>query len=226
VIPAHDYTVGEVRRPDERTTEVSLDPVREPIAFRPGQFIVLSFGGTGGWQRHPFSVASGPSERRLEVSIRAVGDYTQDLHDKLRPGTPAKVVGPFGGFDYRRGGREQIWIAGGIGITPFMSWIRSIDDSFDRSVDLYYSVRKQAEALYLDEIEVAAKRHTTLRTRVIDTEHEGVLTAARAVNGHARGANVWIYMCGPPSMMTALAQGFRALGVPSSQVRWEQFEIR
>jgi predicted ferric reductase len=144
VVPAHNYTVSEVRRPNDSTTEVSLEPVRDPLVFVPGQFVVLSFGGTNGWQRHPFSVASAPSERRLDVSIKAVGDYTRDLQDTLRPGTPAKAVGPFGGFDYRRGGDNQIWIAGGIGITPFISWIRSLDGSFDRMVDFYYSIRRQA----------------------------------------------------------------------------------
>jgi predicted ferric reductase len=226
VVPAHDYTVSDVRRPNETTTEVSLEPVRDPLVFVPGQFVVLSFGGAGGWQRHPFSVTSAPSERRLDVSIKAVGDYTHDLHDKVQPGTPAKAVGPFGGFDYRHGGGDQIWIAGGIGITPFMSWIRSLDGSFDRSVDFYYSVRRQADALYLDEIEAAARQHPTLRTKVVDTERDGLLTAEKVANAHPRGTDVWVYMCGPPSMMTALATGFRVLGIPTSRVRWEQFDIR
>jgi len=226
VIPVHDYTVSDVRRPNATTTEISLEPVRDALAFVPGQFVVLSFGGAGGWQRHPFSVTSAPSERRLQVSIKAVGDYTRDLHDELRPGTPAKVVGPFGGFDYRRGGRNQIWIAGGIGITPFMSWIRSLDGSFDRSVDFYYSVRRREDALDLDEIDAAMRCHPTIRAKVVETDREGLLTAQKTANGHARRTDVWVYMCGPPPMMTALAHGFRALGIPASRVRWEQFGIR
>ena len=226
VIPVHDYTVSEVQRPNDTTIGVSLEPVREPLAFVPGQFVVLSFGGASGWQRHPFSVATAPSERRLGVSIKAVGDYTRDLHDKLRPGTPAKAVGPFGGFDYRHGGHDQIWIAGGIGITPFLSWIRSLDGTFDRNVDFYYSVRRQADALYLAEIEAAARHHPTLRARVVETERDGLLTAEKAAKGHPRGTDVWIYMCGPPPMMTALSEGFRGLGIPASRVRWEQFDIR
>jgi predicted ferric reductase len=224
-MPTHNYTVSDVRRPNETTTEVSLEPVRDPLAFVPGQFVVLSFGGTGGWQRHPFLVTSAPSERRLGVSIKAVGDYTRDLHDTLRPGTPAKVVGPFGGFDYRRGGRDQIWIAGGIGITPFLSWIRSLDGSFDRGVELYYSVRRRADALHLDEIHAAVRQHPTLHAKVVETDGEGLLTAEKVANGHLLG-DVWVYMCGPPPMMAALAEGFRALGIPASRVRWEQFDIR
>jgi predicted ferric reductase len=226
VVPAHDYTVSDVRRPNDTTTEVSLEPARDPLVFVPGQFVILSFGGTSAWQRHPFSVASAPSERRLDVSIKAVGDYTRDLYDKLRPGTPAKAVGPFGGFDYSRGGRDQIWIAGGIGITPFMSWIRSSDGSFDRNVDFYYSIRRHADALYLDEIDAALRQHPTLHVTVVETERQGPLTAEKVANGHPRGTDVWVYMCGPPPMMTALAKGLRALGIPANRVRWEQFDIR
>jgi predicted ferric reductase len=224
-VPTHDYTVSDIQRPNDTTTDISLEPVREPLAFVPGQFVVLSFGGPSGWQRHPFSVTSAPSERRLGVSIKATGDYTRDLHDTLRPGTPAKAVGPFGGFDYRQGGHEQIWIAGGVGITPFMSWIRSLDALFDRSVAFYYSVRQAADALYLKEIEAAARQHPSLRVNVVETDLDGLLTAEKASKGHP-GTDVWVYMCGPPPMMTALSRGFRELGFPASRVRWEQFDVR
>jgi predicted ferric reductase len=136
------------------------------------------------------------------------------------------VVGPFGTFDYRRGGSDQIWIAGGIGITPFVSWIRSLDDSFDRRVDFYYSVRRQADAVYFDEIEAAAGRHPTLHPHLVETDRDGLLTAERTVSGHPAGTDLWIYMCGPPAMMTALGNGFRALGIPAARVRWENFDIR
>jgi predicted ferric reductase len=101
VIPIHDYLVAEVRRPIDTVVEVSLEPVRAQLRFDPGQFVFLAFGGVGAWQRHPFSVASAPSQRMLDVSVKAVGDYTRDLRMKLKAGTPAKVAGPFGGFDFR-----------------------------------------------------------------------------------------------------------------------------
>jgi predicted ferric reductase len=226
VIPIYDYTVAEVRRPNDTTVEVSLDPEGNPLRFRPGQFVALAFGGVGGWERHPFSVASGPSVRRLEVSIKAAGDYTRDLRDKLQPGTPAKAAGPFGGFDYTHSGDDQIWIAGGIEITPFMSWIRSLDGSFDRKVDFYYSIAHESDALYLDEIQAGAATHSTLHVHIVDAERDGFLTAQKAANGRPRGADVWVFMCGPPPMMKALAKGFRSLEIPPSRVRWEQFDTR
>ena len=71
-----------------------------------------------------------------------------------------------------------------------------------------------------------AANHPTLRARVIDTEHDGFLTAETARAGRPRGADVWVYMCGPLAMTTALSDGFRGLGIPASRVRFEQFDIR
>jgi predicted ferric reductase len=226
VVPVHDYTVADVQRPNETTVDVFLRPVGRPLSFEPGQFVFLAFGGVDGWQRHPFSVASAPTEERLEVSVRAVGDYTRDLRDKLKPGTPAKAAGPFGGFDYRVGGKRQIWIAGGIGVTPFMSWIRALDESFDRDVGFFYSVANDSDALYLDEISIAAAAHPTMRPHLIASSRDGYLTAEQAAFDSTSEADVWVYMCGPPAMMTALAKGFRKLGIPAGQIRWEQFNVR
>jgi predicted ferric reductase len=226
VVPIYDYVVAEVQRPNDITIDVFLEPDGKALAFEPGQFIFLAFGGTNGWERHPFTVASAPSQGRLEVSIRALGDYTRDLRENLQPGTPAKVAGPFGAFDFRRGGQQQIWIAGGAGITPFISWIRALPDDFDREVAFYYSVNHAAEALYLDEITAADAAHPTLRTHLVDSSVDGYLTADLAVTDVADPAASSVFMCGPPSMMTAMSDGFQHLGIPRSQIRWEQFSVR
>jgi predicted ferric reductase len=134
-VPIYDYTVGATRRLNEHTIQVALDPAHAPLEFTPGQFVFIGFGGFDGWQRHPFSISSAASDRRLELTAKVSGDYTDRLVDRLRPGVPAKIAGPFGGFTFETGGPEQIWIAGGIGVTPFISWLRSVDDDFDRNVD-------------------------------------------------------------------------------------------
>ena len=138
-----------------------------------------------------------------------------------------RLAGPFGGFDYRQGGDEQIWIAGGIGITPFLEL-----DPFarrrrsTRSVDFYYAVRHEGDALYADEIAAASARHPSLRTHIVSSERDGLLTADAILSGRGAGTPPWIYMCGPPPMMRTLDKGFRRLGVPGGRIRWEQFEAR
>ncbi len=107
-----------------------------------------------------------------------------------------------------------------------MSWIRALDESFDRDVAFFYSVARESDALYLDEISIAAAAHPTIRTRVVDSSRDGYLTAEQAAFGITSEADIWVYMCGPPAMMTALSRGFRELGNPADQIRWEQFNVR
>jgi predicted ferric reductase len=226
VVRAHDYTVKAVRRLGASTAEIDLDPAGERLAFRPGQFVMVTFAGVAAGQRHPFSISSGAADRELDVTVKASGDYTEQLVESLHRGDAARVAGPFGGFDYRDGGRRQIWIAGGIGVTPFVSWIRSLDGGFDRDVDFYYSVREPADAVYRDEIELAAQQHPSLRVHVVLSDAEGPLTAEAVLQGIAPDADPWVYMCGPPPMTKGLARGLRRAGVPRTHVRFEDFGSR
>ena len=225
-IPIYDYTVADVRRLNEATLDVALAPTHERLSFTPGQFVFLALGGPGGWERHPFSVSSSPDQPELELTIKASGDYTAELFDKLAPGVPAKLAGPFGGFDYRHGGDRQVWIAGGIGITPFISWIRSLDGEFDREVDFYYSVAHAGDAVYVDEIKAAADRHRSLHFSLVCADTDGLLSADKVISAVPAGAKPSVYMCGPPPMMRAFSHDLRRLGVSAGQVRWEQFGAR
>ena len=100
-------------------------PAGRPMAFLPGQFVFVDFHQDGiSAETHPFSIASTPGQTTLEVVVRSLGDYTSRLMG-LKPGAMARVEGPFGRFTYHRHrNRDQIWIAGGIGITPFMSMVQ------------------------------------------------------------------------------------------------------
>ena len=90
-----------------------------------------------------------------------------------------------------------------IGVTPFMSWIRSLDGGFDPEVDFYYSVRAPAEAVHRDEIEAATKANPLLRGHYVYSNADGTLTADEVLRHVAPDARPSIYMCGPPAMMQA-----------------------
>lgn len=222
-VPIYDNSVAGVRRLNETMLAVDLKPAREALSFSPGQFVFLAVGGPGGWERHPFSVSSSPDDPRVEFTIKAAGDYTRDLYDKLKPGIPAKRAGPFGGFGYRPGGHQQIWIAGGIGITRFISWLRSLGADFDRDVDFYYAVARERNAAYLDAIQNAAEQHPSLRVHMVCADTDDRLTADEVMHGVPPGTRPWVYMCGPPPMMKALSHGLHKRGLPDSRIRWEQF---
>ena len=135
----------------------------------------------------------------------------------------------FGMFDYRSGGHQQVWIAGGIGITPFRSWIRAfpIEQPLEFDIDFYYTVRTEDEALFLDEISTAAAHYPTFRPHVIYSKLEGSLTTEH-IAASSRGplSESEVYLCGPARMVQNFQQAFRTRGVPSSRIHYEYFNFR
>ena len=226
----YDYTVKAINRLDPRALEVVLAPTARPLQFVAGQFVFVHFGGSAEWERHPFSVSSAPQERDLRLSIEALGDYTQHLSDTLQPGAPAIVSIAFGLFDYRQGTLEQVWIAGGIGITPFRSWIRAFptEQQMEFDIDLYYTVRTEDEALFLDEIRAAATQHPSFRPHIIYSQRDGSLTMEHIVETSGGGTIVAkdVYMCGPRGMVESFQHSLHKLGVPPMHIHFEQFTFR
>jgi predicted ferric reductase len=226
LLPAFAHTVAQVERPDDRLLLVTLQPRGEPLQVAPGQYVYIHFG-TEGWRPHPFTVAGTDDAGRLQLAIQASGNETAALFEKLSAGAPARVLGPHGRFDYRSGGRRQVWIAAGVGITPFHSWTQSLDSSGDREVDFFYTFPEAERALFLENISTAAQRHPSLHLHLVVTGRDGRLTpeqVAEALPG--RHDDVWVYMCGPLAMMRSFEKRLQQLGFPKRHIIWERFEVR
>jgi predicted ferric reductase len=176
---------------------------------------------------HPFTISSAPSEDVIRLTIKASGDFTRSLYRDLKIGTDAIIDGAYGMFDYKSGIQNQIWIAGGIGLTPFLAFIRDMDGQLNYNVDFYYTVRHPEEALFLDEIEAAAKLYPDLKVHVHFSVIAGSLTVEEILK-HANGdlRNHDIYLCGPRPMVLAFTDRFKKLSVPSNQMHYEQFNFR
>ena len=223
------YTVVAVKHPNASTTEVTLRARRIPIKRqRAGQFLFVRFPGDQALnESHPFTISSAPGEDILRLTIKASGDFTRALFSKLLAGADAIVEGAYGMFNYKTGGQRQIWIAGGIGLTPFLSFIRDMDGNLDRDVDFYFTVRHPEEALFVDEIEAAAKKNPRLKPHIRFSATQGSLTVEDIV-GNAGGdvTRHHVYMCGPLPMVQAFESKFLALGLPKTGIHYEEFNFR
>jgi predicted ferric reductase len=224
------YTVETVKHPNQSTTEVTLRAKQGPMQKqRAGQFLFVRFPGDKALnESHPFTISSAPQEDVLRLTIKASGDFTRELFARLKPGTDAIVEGAHGLFDYKTGGPKQIWIAGGIGLTPFLSFVRDMDGgTLEHDVDFYYTVRHPEEALFVNEIEAAAQKNPRLKAHVRFSSKDGSLTIEDILKN--AGGNVsdhHIYLCGPLPMVQAFEGKFRALGVPAGNIHFEEFNFR
>jgi predicted ferric reductase len=225
-LPLHDYQVTAVTPVGTGLTEIALVPLGKPLSYRPGQFAMLFLETGAGWRRHPFTISSAPGDGRLRFTIKALGDDTTRMQTLVRPGMPAVVGGPHGRFDRGRGTDRQIWIAGGIGITPFLSWLRALDEHAPPGqVDLFYSA--QGDAPFAGEIASIVHDHPGFRLHLHDTATSGYLTADQVLSfadGDPRELSV--FLCGPAPMVDGFVRRFRQAGVRSRNLHREHFDWR
>ena len=221
----HRYRVDRVRRLDDDAVEIVMTSVGRPLAFQAGQFAYATFDQPGiPRESHPFTIASAPGDGSLRLAVKRFGDFTGSMM-KLRPGSHAHLEGPFGCFYLRSdAAHPQTWIAGGIGITPFLSWARSLDRSMP--ADLYYCTPGPEQAHFLDELYDIADRYPTFRVIPLRKRSLGHLTVSdiEAVNPNLSQGHVFI--CGPPVMIDNLTTGLAARGVPPHRVHSESFDFR
>jgi predicted ferric reductase len=223
------YKVEAVKHPNNSSTEVTLRAKKQAMPkHRSGQFLFVRFPRDKDLnESHPFTISSAPSEDDLRLTIKASGDFTRELFAQLKAGTDAILEGPYGMFNYKTGGPRQIWIAGGIGLTPFLSFLRDMDGSLAHDVDLYYTVRHPEEAIFLEEIKAADQKNPRLKVHIRYSAKDGSLKIEDIVKnagGDVRSHHV--YMCGPLPMTMAFEKKFLELGVPRDNLHYEEFNFR
>jgi predicted ferric reductase len=219
----HVYRVGTPVHVAADVLEIELKPAARPIAHRSGQFAFVRFADGPSAEQHPFTLSAAPvRDHALRLSIRASGDFTRNLQTHLSSGSSVRVEGPYGGFDYRTGKSHQLWIAGGIGITPFLAFLGDFEDG--REVSLVWSVRTRSEAPYLAEIERAVAEQTDIRFKLHVSSEQGRLSIPTL--GLERPERLSAYLCGPVPMRKSLAEQLQRTGVPRREIHYEEFSLR
>ncbi len=222
----HRYVVAAVNALDDTVVEIRLEPVGRGIAFMPGQFIFVSFRSAAvSREPHPYSIASAPGNGTLAVVVKALGDHTAALKG-LTPGARADIEGPYGTFSYLNVPNvRQIWIAGGIGVTPLLSMARNLDGSTGE-IDFFYCTEGPEHAHFIDELYAKADRYPQFRVVPIRSRSLGRISAQDII-GVSRPIehDAAILICGPPAMNANLATQFIERGIPRSQVYFEDFSF-
>ena len=220
----HPYRVDEVRRLDEDAVEIVMAPVARPMAFQAGQFLYATFHQDGiPRESHPFTIASAPGSA-LRIVVKRFGDFTS-LVMNLRPGARAQLEGPFGSFCLSDDPvHTQTWIAGGVGITPFLSWARSLDHSIP--IDLYYCTPGAEQAHFLDVLYEIADRYPRFRVIPIRKSSLGRLSIEDIAAVNPNLSNGQVFVCGPQVMIDNMRTGFTARGTPPDRIHSENFDFR
>lgn len=230
------YRVAEVREERGDTLTLALEPVgHSGLRFAPGQFAWLKLGATPYTiEEHPFSFSSSAeAEGRLEFGIKALGDFTRDLR-RVPEGTEAYLDGPHGAFSTDRvPAAGYVLIAGGIGVTPMLSILRTMADREDvRPVLLVYADKTWEGMAYREEIDALAASINLTVVHVLEEPHdgwrgeEGFVTPellARVLPNERITRE--FFVCGPPIMMDVVQEALLELDVPLERIHNERFDL-
>lgn len=214
-----DGTIASIQYyPGVRTVETEIEVPRGWPGHKPGQFAFATSDRSEG--AHPYTIASGWDENapRITFITKELGDHTNRLREKLRIGQTVRVEGPYGCFTFDDDRPRQIWIGGGIGITPFVARMKHIAmhraeghaDEPRQAIDLFHSTTDyDEEALGKLEADAAA---AGVRLHVLVDDRDGYLTGdrIRAEVPDWREAGIWF--CGPAGFGEAIRKDFAAQG--------------
>ncbi|OGZ84773.1 MAG: hypothetical protein A2401_03805 [Candidatus Staskawiczbacteria bacterium RIFOXYC1_FULL_38_18] len=220
------YVVEGVDALPDKIFEVKLVPLGQEMKFVPGQFVFVKFYSNAlTREAHPFSMSSA-NGNQLKFGIKESGDYTSNI-GKLKVGDKAEIEGPFGAFSFRNhSNRKQAWIAGGVGVTPFMSMLRSLngeDSGF--MIDFYYCVKDEAGFAFRAEIEEIVKKNKNLRVIFWTTDTMGFINSKVIKNKTPDINNRDVLICGSDIMMSELKKQFLKQGINKNQIHTEEFKL-
>lgn len=229
------YVIEAVRKERGDTMTLALRADRHKgLCFQPGQFAWLSEVTPLQITGHPFSFASSAqrTDGRIEFTIRNLGDFTATIGG-LRIGRRVWIDGPYGTFTMQGADDLPILIAGGIGITPMMSMLRTLADRGDRRpVTLLYANRDWDGVTFREELEALKGRLDLTLVHVLShppkdwTGERGRFSIATLVRNVPEPFDAHEYfICGPAPMMDTAERSLKALGVPIAQYHSERYDF-
>ena len=215
---------GLVHHRDNRVLGVDILLKDRWPGHQAGQFAFVTFDPTEG--PHPFTISSAwHGDGKLRFHIKGIGDYTARLPETLKVGDLVKVEGPYGTFDFRGDKPGQIWVAGGIGITPFIARMQARVRHADAcSVDLFYSTSAPDQG-FIDKLQQLAKR-ANVRLHVLVSGKDGRLTVERLCQMVPQWQATSVWFCGPAGFGQALREGLVARGLSAEDFHQELFDMR
>jgi predicted ferric reductase len=230
------YVVAAVRQERGDSWTLVMQPHHHSgFRFTPGQFGWLTiWGGPFKITGHPFSFSSSAEvgDGQVEMTIRNLGDLTSRIHE-VPVGRRVYIDGPYGAFTIGNPADMHVLIAGGVGITPMMSILRTLADRGDpRPVILLYGNRDWDSITFREELEALIPRLRLTVVHVLSSPPEGWTGERGFINAaifqrHLPPpyADHEYFICGPTVMMDAIERALAELNVPLSKYHSERYSF-
>ena len=231
------YKVGNVLSERGNAYTIVVTPVEHAgIRFRPGQFVWLTMWSSPfSIREHPFSISSSAEQPgELRFTIKELGDFTKLVKDAPR-GLPVYLDGPYGAFTIDRytAAPGYVFIAGGIGIAPIMSMLRTLADRKDkRSHVLFFAGGNLDKLTFYDELSELKKILFLQKVIVLENPHSGWKGESGFLTGEMlkrhlpeNKSELEYFICGPVPMIHLAEKELNRLGIPLHHLHSELFDF-
>lgn len=199
----------------------------EKFPFLAGQFFSLRFLNKYYYQSHPFSVSSIPGQNYLRFTVKYLGDFTNNLEDKIQVGDSVVLEGPYGLFISKRARHEKVaYLAGGIGITPIRSLIEESLGKKDGI--LLFANNTEEDVIFKEELDDLVVRSNN-RLKMVQIWRDGqgcesgFIDKEKIIRLIPDYLERDFYICGPLGMRRAIVKILKHLGVSTAAIHFEKF---
>ncbi len=222
----YKYKIIRVKKLGDNIAEIYLRPMLRPISYSPGQVAFVSIKDPSvDEESHPFALTQHHNSRVTSIVVKDLGDWTAKM-PMLQKGSTVYLEGPHGTFSYKNtDNKKQVWIAGGIGVTPFLAMARSLRKNSKLDIDMFYCTRTKAEAVFFKELHKIANKHNHFRLIGVCEESEGFITADTIEKLTPDLKERDVFICGPPIMMQTLQQQLLQKGLFDIQIHFDDFSF-
>jgi len=218
-------TISNIEVHEDGILDLRLTTENNSFNYQPGQYAFLKFPHND--EPHPFSIASSDREREvLRFAIKRLGDFTSQLPEHLHIGQTVQIEGPYGEFQFNDHCEHQVWIAGGIGITPFMARLDYLANTQKKqSVNFFYSTRSNKDESFPLSLEQSCALSGVNFYHFNSTRKEYVtVDLIKSKVGNLRNTSIWF--CGPAAFAECIQRGLKSSGFNMSHFHYDSFSMR
>ncbi len=232
--------VLEVIQHADDVKSVVLQPVKRCPSFKPGQFLHLAidpYDPSSNWpDSRVFSIASSPLRREeLRIIFSVKGKFTRRMFDEIKEGGEVYIKLPYGSFTFPEDDRPLVMVAGGTGITPFLSYLEyAVDREVKREIVLYHGIRDPGHLVCAG---LLSRCHKTLINfkcycyleNGIDLAHitvagRGIIPVEQVLSQNQDKPDALFYLSGPVDMVTLFKKAMVSGGISQSRVLVDEWE--
>src|ERR1044072_2537875 len=196
--------------------------------YRAGQFLTVRITVDGQDLRRCYSMSSAPLEEELRITATrdTGGGESNWLNDAASEGVEIHATPPEGRFCLRDNADEIVAFAGGSGITPIMSLVRTALGSSPRRIRLFYANRNRDSVIFAEALDRLSEKHADRLVVAHRLDDDRGVVTPDAVRSFIAGAGTAdFYICGPGPVMDTVEATVLESGVPSQRVHLERFSV-